>query len=73
MTVPDQTDVQQDCGCGCGGDKAQPASTSVSKGEGRSIARLPARSVPRSTSLMIRSSGIERRTRRMLSDQHADP
>ena len=42
MTAPDQTDVQQDCDCGCGGDKAQPASTSVGKGDGRSIGRDPA-------------------------------
>ena len=34
--------------------------------------RLPARSVPRSSSDMIGSSGRGRRTRRILSDRHAD-
>ena len=34
MTVSDQTDVKQDCGCGCGGEKNQLAGTPVSKGDG---------------------------------------
>ena len=42
MTVSDQTDVKQDCGCGCGADKAPPASTSVSKGDSRATGRDPA-------------------------------
>jgi CheY-like chemotaxis protein len=41
-------------------------------GESIRFARRPARSVPRSSSVMIRSSENSRRTRRMLSDRHTD-